>query len=210
MKLPKHLLIKDTIKLFNNKYQNKVVIVSPIASLLRGKNYNYALSALSKHGKPFFFKIKEDEKVYALKLISELKLFDQEEFAIRIESPYINVYTNNNKHVETLTNLDPEKVKYISIPNKNNPPLEQGKVITKHINHKYKIFLGTTHRDHKSFLSWAEHNSRVKLTKKCQKDLSKSYSFGGSYFYVMDEKLLTMVKMFLGSDISRIESVIKA
>ena len=133
-----------------------------------------------------------------------------QDYTIRIEHPWINFYTNDTKHVELLTALNPGQIKYVCIPNKANPSLQPRSVIVKTLDFGFKIHMGTTRQDYINFVNWSKNNSKIRLTRKSERDLSKAKSWGGSYFYVKDEKTLTMVKVFLGSDINRIEAVLKA
>jgi hypothetical protein len=68
--------------------------------------------------------------------------------------------------------------------------------------------MGKTRNSYASFISWTENNSKVKMTNNAIRDLGRDRSWGGCYFYVKDEKCLTMVKMFLGSEIGRIDRII--
>lgn len=212
MKLPKNLLIKDTLSLFMGKYQYKIVLVSSVAHFFRNKKLDYAEKRFNEKENldPFFKSRVADNRSFSLKVLNELKTFDPLEYDIRVEIPLINIYTNNKKHVESLTAIDPGSVKFVSLPNKTNPLLKKGDVIVKNLDFDYKIFMGNTRRNYKDFLNWTVNNDKIKVTKKCTKDLNKERSFGGSYFYVKGDKTLTMVKMFLGSDISRVENIIKA
>lgn len=213
MKLSKQIKIKDTTSLFMNKYQYKVVLVCPMASAFRGNDLDYVKLALTnwKNGtyKPAWLRIKHPSEMdYCFKLCDAMEgLID---YTVRVEHPWINFYTNNTKHVEKLAAIDENQVKYISLPGKDNPGLKPESVIVKTLDYAYKIHMGTTRQDYNNFISWASNNSKIRLTKRAKSDLARSRSWGGSYFYVKDEKTLTMVKVFLGSDINKIESVIKA
>lgn len=214
MKLPKSLLIKDTVSLFSGKYQYKVCLITPAAGWFRSKDFGYAEERIKNRKTSNLYyppktHFKNDQEVtYALKLCDLLKTF--EDFDVRVETPTISIYTNNPKQIETLVNLNPDAVKYMCMPNKNNPALEKGAVIVKKLDYQYKAYLGATKQSYENFVQWSTDNKKIKMPKKCTKDLLKSYSFGGGYFYVKDEKTLTMVKMFLGDAIIRVDSVIKA
>lgn len=213
MKISKLISIKDTVSLFSNKYRYKVVVVTPTANWFRNGDLDFLktrIDLIKENGnKPVWLRLKGPEDLeHAIKVRSVLLKFS--DYNIRVEHPYVNVYTNDSKLVEDLAGLDPQRINYISIPNKSNPGLQQGSVICKKIDHKYKVFLGKTTQNYSNFLEWAKTNDKVKLTKRAQKDLSKDRSYGGSYLYVRDEKSLTMVRMFIGTCISKIESVIKA
>lgn len=212
MKLPKSVLIKDTVSLFANKYKYKIVLVCPGAGFFRGNKLDYALEKLTEiqsgSYNPSWFKTKSKEDLeycFALHtVLSSLVDYD-----VRIEQPLLNFYTNTPGNLEKLAALDSNRVKYICLPNKNIGVLEKNTVVVKKLDYKYKIYLGSSKQDHSSFIKWCENNSKLRLTKSAKRDLSKNRSWGGSYLYVKDDKTLTMVRMFLGSTIIKIDTVIK-
>jgi hypothetical protein len=213
MKLPKSVLIKDTVTLFLTKYKYKIVIVSPLASLFRKKDLESVATTLNfstiKDFNKSFLRIKSDDDIkYAAKICNILR--KSEDFSCRVESPFLNVYTNDSSLIEELSNVDSTKIKFIHLPNKNNPELFQGSIIVKKIDFGYKVSMGTCRKNYSNFIAWSQQSNKIKLTQRCIRDLSKDRSWGGSYFYVKDDKTLTMVKVFLGSDISKIDNVIKA
>ncbi len=214
MKIPKSILIKDTVSLFSNKYKYKVVLVCPLASWFRGNdlaNVSAKLTELTDKGiVPSWAKVKLPDDVNFTKGIHDIVSSFDQGYDIRVEQPFINFYTNESPHVEKLCNLDPIRIKYISIPNKNNPELSPQSVIVKKLDFDYKIFMGRTRKNYRDFVTWAEGNKKVRLTPTVKSHLIKDRSWGGSYFYVKGEQTLTMVKLFLGSDIAKIDNVIKA
>lgn len=215
MKLPKSVQIKETTTLFSGKYNYKIVLVCPAAGWFRGKKYDFTqtkLDEIESHqigGK--WSKIRNQEDLnYSYKVLYHLRNFNDVEYDTRVESPFINLYTNNASYIEKLAAIDGSRVKFVCLPNKNIQKLDPGKVVVKTLDYDYKVYLATMkNKDNTSFLNWIKDNNKVRVTKRCIKDLSQRVSWGGSYFYVKDAKTLTMVKMFLGSDISRIEEVIK-
>lgn len=215
MKLPKSILIKETKTLFAGKYNYKIVLVCPAAGWFRSKNYDFTRSKLDEvephHYHDKWFRIKNDEDLnYCYKVLDVLEKFNDTEYDIRIESPLISIYTNNKIYIEQLAGIDKETIKFVSLPAKNIQRLDPGKVVVKTLDYDYKVYLATIkNKDHSSFLNWTKDNNKIRITKRCIKDLNQRISWGGSYFYVKDAKTLTMVKMFLGTDISRVEQVIK-
>lgn len=212
MKLPKSVLVKDTVSLFANKYKYKIVLVCPGAGFFRGNKLDFAIEKLNDirlgHHNPSWFKIKSKTDLdycFALhNLLSSLTDYD-----IRVEHPLLNFYTNTPNNLEKLAALDEHRIKYVCLPNKNIKDLGQNTVVVKKLDYKYKLYLGSTKQDHTSFINWCENNSKIRLTKSAKRDLSKQRSWGGSYFYVKDDKTLTMVRMFLGSAIVKLDTVIK-
>ena len=126
---------------------------------------------------------------------------------VRVESPWISIYTNDTGMIETLVNLDQANVKYISSPPAGTV-LEEGKVIISNRDYDYRVTLGRTLQNYSTFVEWADANStKTKLTKSCRKDLLNDSSWGGSYFYITGENALLMAKMHLGSVITKVETI---
>ena len=209
---------KLTKKLFYGTYQYKVVLVCAGASLFRSSDLDTILENLQQVVKDFgeddkfsMFKNRNIIKTktdldYALKLHHELSLIA--DFDLRIESPWVNVYTNSKAAVDALCKIDESKVKYISEP-PTDSSLDANTIILPKIDFDYRVTVGRTIHDCSAFVEWADTNSKLKLTKSCKKALLKSRSWGGSYFYITGDNNLLMAKMHLGGCISKIERIIK-
>lgn len=213
MKLPSSIQTKQTIRLFNSKYKYKIVLLSRAASWFRGNDLdNVKKNLFNTLTRPYVGsqKLSTLDLAYAQKLVSAFD--NMADFIIRVESPYINFYTNNAADVEKLAKIDSEHVKYVCLPAPGSESLlEDKKVLVKNLNYAYKIHIGRTRSNHNDFVTWCEDKTeRIRLTKTAKKNLSKDSAWGGYYFYVRDDKTLTMVKMFLGEGISAVESVVKA
>lgn len=211
MKLNTKIQVKATKRLFMDKYQYKTVLVCPVGNWFRGSNIDYVIEKLQLiEGKklpldtPIWNKLKTKEDVeYCLKLCSLMQ--GMSNFEIRVEHPLLSFYTNEFKDIVSLSNADIDRVKYVAKPTES---LEKNTVYLPKINYGFKVTMGRTRNSYDSFVNWATNNNKIKLTKSVVSDLKSNRSWGGNYFYVKDEKSLTMVKMFLGSEISRIDRVI--
>jgi hypothetical protein len=211
MKLYQTIQTKQTTKLFNNKYKYKIVLVCKSASWFRGCNFDYVnerLLAQPLEKDPWIAKLTTDEIYYTTKLCELFtKLTDYE---IRVESPFISFYTNNDKDVEKIAKIDSERVKYVSLPKTGTEAvLDNHKVIVKNLDFDYKVTMGRTRQNFSDFVAWCEGKDKIRMPKRAKRDLCKSNCWGGSHFYVKDDKMLTMVKMFVGSYIHSVESVVK-
>lgn len=206
------MLYKTTTRLFKGTYQYKIVLVVPGAPHFRSGDMDKTLDALSKidlNVQPIYrnsIKTQDDIK-YATNLA--LALATMSNIDVRVESPWISIYTNNEADTVKLANIDLEKVKYIS-----KPPADQiltsGTIILPKMDYDYRVTLGKTVTDHLGFVAWAEGSNKLRLTKSCINDLSKTRSWGGTHFYVTGDNNLLMAKMHLGGAISKIERIIKA
>ncbi len=209
MKLPLSIQTKQTIRLFSRKYKYKIVLLSRAASWFRGNDFNnvkknFGVANLGS------MKLTTNDLLYAQKLL--VAFSSMSDYIIRVESPYINFYTNNELDIEKLAKIDSEHVKYVCLPTPGSESLlDDKKVLVKNLDYAYKINMGRTRSNHSNFVTWCEDKEdRIRLTKTAKKSLSKDQAWGGYYFYVRDDKTLTMVKMFLGEGINAVESVVKA
>jgi hypothetical protein len=208
------MLYKTTKKLFRNTYQYKIVLVCAGAHYFRSNNSSEILNNLSKiditakkaNYRSTFIKTQE-ELDYAFKLHTALdKIKDIE---LRVESPWISIYSNSKKDIDTLAKIDADNVKYICVPPKNSP-LTNDTVIMPKMDFDYRVTLGKTIQENTAFIAWANANKKCKLTKSCIRDLGKSHSWGGTHFYISGDNNLLMAKMHLGGAISKVERIIKA
>ena len=205
---------KTTTRLFKGIYQYKIVLLCPGAGWFRN-GIEEALEHLkrvdltdshSTSWRASFIKT-QDQLDYAFKVQAQLsKLKDID---VRVESPWISVYTNKKSDVDKLANLDTDQVKYISRPTPNTS-LSADTIIMPKMNYEFRVTLGKTNQENPAFISWAETNKKVKLTKSCVKDLTKSRSWGGTHFYITGDNNLLMAKMHLGGSIAKVERIIKA
>lgn len=209
------MLYKTTTRLFRGTYQYKVVLICACASWFRYCDMDSTLEELKKVdinklvGKVYDqwnrgIKTQEDLD-YAFKLHDTFtKIKDIE---VRVEHPWLSVYTNNKKDIDALVKLDPERIKYISKP-PENALLAENTIIMPKMQFDYRITLGKTTQNHSTFVSWATNNKNLRLTKSCQKELNKDKSWGGTHFYLSGDNNLLMAKMHLGGCISKVERII--
>jgi hypothetical protein len=212
------MFYKITKSLFRGKYQHKIVLVCSNASLFRGGDTQSALSQLQRvdvnktfvttsSGYKITNKIKSQEELdYAIGLANIIA--KMQDFDLRVENPWISIYTNELKDIKELTKLNKDNVKYISSPDSNST-LEEGTVIMPKMPYDYRITLGKTTQSHPEFINWATSINKLKLTKSCVNDLNRPRSWGGTHFYVKGDNVLLMAKMHLGGSISKIERIIK-
>jgi len=211
------MLTKTTKSLFKGTYQYKIVLVCSIAGAFRSGDMETTLDLLKKTNvsnnsqimRPTYYPpVKtQDELDYAFKLQS--KLLKLKDIEVRVEVPYISVYSNLKSDVDSLIKIAPDKVKYISVPPVGNV-LAKDTVVMPKVPFEFRITLGKTTQSHVAFVEWAEKTAKMKLTKSCRRDLLKARSWGGTYFYVTGDNVLLMAKMHLGGSINKIERIVKS
>ncbi len=203
MKLPKTVDIRHSIKLFNKKYQYKVVLRLGLAGCFRGGDPIQIDKNIKCRSKP-----PKDDYLYAQSLRSILT--KMEDFQVRVETPFVSIYLNDKSRIEQICKIDYQNVKYVSIPDPNTKSqLNNTDILVKKLDFDYKVTIGSASQNYISFVNWCKDNPKIRLPKRAARDLSHNWSSGGGYFYVKEEKVLTMVKMFLGRTITRIENVVR-
>jgi hypothetical protein len=128
------------------------------------------------------------------------------DYAIRVESPLLSIYTNSLDDVKKVTDDLTNYIKYVSM---SENTLEKGTIYLKKIDFDYKVTLGHIRTPQDSLVKWCDNNSKIRMPKTCKEQLELGWGCKQRYFYVKDDRSLMMVKMFLGSNIQRIERVIK-
>jgi len=210
------MLYKTTTKLYRGIYPYKIVLLSAIASSFRGNQLDLIYQNLLKvriapNNKSLLIGHRnltktQNELDYAFKLYNVIKDFTNIE--LRVESPYITVYTCDQNQINNLIAIDKDRVKYVSLPPVDTV-LDKNTIISPKRDYDYKVTLGRTTTNHNAFINWAENSNNLKITKSCKTCLSKDKSWGGTHFYVKGEKNLLMAKMHLGGSIAKIEQIVK-
>jgi hypothetical protein len=204
---------KTTRRLFRGTYQYKIVLTCVGSQWFRNGDITKTFEELKKInvGQEKKFRstaIKSQEDLdYAFSLATALSNFT--DYDVRVESPWISIYSNSKKHVDALVKLDPSKVKYVSQPDPN-ASLATGTIIMPKMDFDYRITLGKTTQPNPSFVQWAETSKKCKLTKSCIRDLGKPRSWGGTHFYITGDNNLLLAKMHLGGSIAKIERIVKS
>lgn len=212
MKLNQKIQVKRTKKLFDNTYKYKAVFICLFSGFFRGNNLEFAqqkLKDVKKTGRyPLWAKKASSSDVeYALEIYKTLS--KMKDYTLRIESPIISFYSNDLSDIKTITELDLEAVKYVSMP-ESTQSMDKDTVYVRNLDYGFKVTMGRTTQSHSNFISWINANpQKIRMPKRCLEDLERGHSWGGGYFYVKDDKTLTMVKMFLGNSIARVDNVVK-
>lgn len=212
------MLYKTTTKLFSGAYQYKIVLICAGAHHFRSGDLDVALERLrsediatNNSNSKLLHRSNTIRTVsdmnYALAVQSTLKACSNIE--IRVETPWISVYTNDKSHIDNLISINEGNVKYVSIP-PIGTILTAGTIVMSKRDYDYRVTLAKTKQVNDSFVAWSDANStKVKLTPRCRQDLLKPKSWGGTYFYITGDKALTMAKLLLNDSIARIERITK-
>ncbi len=208
------MLFKQSNKLCGGRYQYKVVLVCAGASYFRSGDMdataqvldNFEVGVNPSKIRRNAIRTQEDLE-YAKAICKQIKKIA--DCSVRVESPWVSVYVHTRKAAMSLANIDPNNVKYISAP-PDGVTLEPNTILLPNCDFEYRVTLGKTNHENSAFVEWADsNNTKVRLTRRCRRDMVKPECWGGSYFYLTGDNVLLMAKMHLGSSISKIERITK-
>jgi hypothetical protein len=196
------MLFKTTRRLFKGIYQYKIVLTCSNSHAFRSGDMTAAIAKLKRYESTK----NKDDTGYGIKLATEL--MGESDIDVRVESPWISIYTNNRSLIKKLTKINPDHVKYVCEP-ESGTNLQEGTIIMPKMNYDYRVTLGKTIQEHSVFIAWADTNKKCKLTKSCIRELQRSRSWGGTHFYITGDNNLLLAKMHLGGSISKVERIVK-
>lgn len=209
MKFLKSYNVKYSTRLFQSKFKYKVVFTSGVAGWFRGADADKIQKNYDNHDDHYYSRnATAEDKEHAKKLAGILSSI--ENWQSRVETPFVSVYLNTEQDVETIVKACKNRIKYIEIPDPSSETkLIEGTVLVKNLDFGFKVSIGSSRQCYNNFVQWCENNPKIRLPKRARRDLSKEGNPGGGFFYVKDEKSLTMVKMFLGRTITKVETVLQ-
>lgn len=203
---------KITNKLFANKFRYKIVLVTKFASMFRNKDLSHVYDKLCYYKErqifpPWIYNGNPADYTVAKDICEELQNVEVKH-SIMVSSPFISFYVDDEEVFNKLCKNLYSKIKYVSIPSGKNTILEKNTVYLKRVPYEYKVTITNKINNNESFLKWCENNDKIRMPKRCYKHINRGYKVGDSYFYVKDDKCLSIVKIFLGSNIQRVDKVV--
>ena len=208
-------------KLFYNQYLYRLQIRNDLAGYFREKNFTVTRYALDRLQRLYdesqmlevvrglrVYRVSEDAFFDAKKLYNLFLKYD--DFKLRVESLYINVYSNNkswlqsvakNIHRENVISFYEPDADYIGLLEKDTI------VVEKDNGYQYKVTLGNNKNSSK-FAEWAKLNPKqIKLGPISYKDMANNSYVNGLYFYAKNDKTLQLCALML-DNIRRVDKLI--
>lgn len=215
----------ETTKLFYNKYAYKVVIQSDLTSIFasyQGKDHARKiiekLEADRKAGKDLYIQKWRGENrvsIYTLEqarnIYNSLQMYT--DHRIRAEYSYsLTVYTNIEELVNRLEKTVKYSVKEIWRPRKGMVEFLTSNIETAVIKtpmpYEFRVYFkgGTVDS---SFALWLEKNTdKSRVGSSTLATIARGGYVSGNYFYIKNEKVLTMIRMLVGHNIRKVERLV--
>jgi len=208
----KLLPTKKTNKLFLDLYRYKIVLVSKLATTFRGRDIEDAAEKIAhwRENKTFPGWVYNGVASDLDRAFNIVKAFQKvSDYKLMVSSPFLTFYTDKFDDFKQVSKELFDYVKYISMPEDTRPVLEKNTVYLKRIDYDFKITITQRVPNNESFFKWCTGNDKIRMPRRCRDHVRRGWRSGDSYFYVKDAKTLSMVQMFLGSNIQRIDRVVK-
>lgn len=209
--LLKPVKFKHSNKLFLDRYQYKIVLVSAGVHAFRSGNLDHAFKILSEFNPSlsqdyrFYNRYITQDNIDYLFEIYEVLLHIQN-YSVRVESPWLSIYTNSLDDIKKLNDLNSLKVKEIY----ETPAYLTSGECHSTLPYDYKVLIKQSKSKQPviAFYDWAVNNKNIRLPKSCESILKgESYSTD-SYFYVKGDHNLTVCRLHLGSLIKKTQKIV--
>lgn len=154
----------------------------------------------------------EEYEFLDAKFLYEALLNTQEEYKIRVEKWHsFNIYSNNIDFLNNLVNNLEKSAIELWTPKESNINylLDEQNIILVNTppTLEYKVTLKANRVD-ANFANWLKNNSdKCKVGKQTLANISQGWG-GGSYFYVRDIKVLSMIEIIISNSIQRVERLV--
>lgn len=205
---------KETTKLFYDTYPYKFSFLNPLGHIFREKKFSFArdeldqLQLLYENNLPLtignFKKTTYDIDTFkeCIMLYTKLSEF-KEDYKIRIESPIIQIYSHNKRWLLNIS----KDLRYSQEFYEPRDVLIKNEIIVHTpIDYDYKVTLGT--KTDPNLAKWIINNPKLaKAGPIFLKEVSHGSYTSGLYFYVRDERVLTVVNLMLGKT-GRIDKIV--
>ncbi len=210
--------LKKTSKLFFDKYALKVAVNTILANTFRDNRLDNVESTIALYDERF----RNSKTAYVphhlwagrrvnkfdlavLKVVYK-HLKTAKDYTLRIESSCINIYSNDETLIDTISKEAEHFVYYVSKPatteikdyllNNKFKIIANGKP-----EYQFKVTVNPLRDEVDGFIDWAKQMpDKIKL-------LSPPKWTEG-YFYAVDQKVVTLCRLFLGSKIRRVDEMI--
>lgn len=206
----------ETVKLFYDLYKYKLVLYNPVSPIFRDKKFHYTRKMLDTviqkksygvetYSPYWMYKTITQSDIADLKfLYNEFTSRDYESFKLRVESNDLSIYSNDSDWLEKIS-------KKIQHPREYWRPLTQLEQNTVMLKERIPFdFRVTTRRGIGSpaFAQYAKtHTDKIRIGDAALECHENQYRIDNLYFYVKNDKILTIIELMLPGLIRRVDKV---
>lgn len=214
-----------TTKLFYDQYMYRLNIQHNLGIIFRDKNLSNAREVLDnlqlqmEEGKDLEWKrsyrytvpVSNESFATAQYLLSEFTAQGHDNYKLRCEHPFLNIYSNDLHWMESLQNRNLSVASFTSPALEDIKSLKPNVIVTDQnpIPYEYKVTVGN--QVSSGLSTWIEANKdKCKAGNTFLETVKNNGYVNGMYFYVRDEKVLQLVQIIIGGNIKRIDKFINS
>ena len=195
----------ETTKLWYNRYLYKIVVES------RNHWPAWRFRSASKwlqfdeHPNPDF---DSDQSIHFA--INKL-LREADDYRSRAEGRSVSIFTNDRKLLENISSIAGDRIEEIWEPNPETQHLLKDAytiVVKEEPSHPIRVMLNdkTISTD---FSKWIDANSdKIRIGDDSYRAVKRGWMTGGLYFYLRDDKILSLVNLMISGNIRRIDRLV--
>lgn len=184
----------ETKKLYYNKYLYKIVVRNQDA---------YRMGFASRYSG---LRLRMNDHLENL-----MNMIEQDDCRTRGEGSHVSVFTNNKRlideiqatftdTVEEIWQPDPEKIRVLQQPNVI--------LVKENAKHPIRVMMND-HRISSDFGKWIDANpDKVTIGDSAYRAVKRGWMTGGLYFYLRDEKILSLVNLMISGNIRRVDRLV--
>lgn len=217
----------ETQKIYYGEYLYKLTVVSPLANMFRGKRFASTRKELDKIKQAYnkkhdnytvanaysyrFYQVPRFAVYDAEIILGHLSIADIKSFKLRIEYNEIAIYSNNKEWLLDLTTkITPDTSKEFFEPNtKYLDELQKGFIVVSNELRDYNLKVTIKGFCPISFANWVKNNTdKIRVGFRLLSYFEKGFNVNGCYFYVRDEKVLSMIYLLISNHIVRVDKLV--
>lgn len=204
--------------MFYNEYANKLVVRNQLAHLFREKQWTHARTHLdrlqheSEKDRPLEYRRGQRVEPIQAQHLQEARilfneLYQRTDIKLRVENPRMQIYSNDLKLLERLSTKLRNCIELWS-PSADIPLIPVNTIVLERpMEYEYRVTLGGWVTG--DFSNWIQNNQdKIKIGKRCFEAIQKGHYTQGLYFYVRNERYLSLLQLIIGDSIQRIDKVI--
>jgi len=184
----------ETIKLWYNKYLYKVVVRNQDA---------YRMGFAGRYSG---LRLKLNEEIEHL-----LEILREDDCRTRGEGSHVSVFTNNRKLIEEIQNTFSDTVEEIWQPDPSQIHVlkQPNTILVKEpASHPIRVTMNDK-RIASDFTQWIDANpDKVTIGDTAYRAIKRGWMVGGLYFYLRDDKILSLINLMLWDNIRRVDRLV--
>ena len=200
----------------------RVSMYLPLAPIFREKKFNYTRDVLDNLNQQidegsselvwhrgFRYNRTVDLETFkdTLGLYNFFSNQDYNSYMLRIEQSNLSWYSNDFGQMEDMLKRFSKLIKSVSKPDPAFKDILQPNIIIKDSDYEYKVTVGATVDPNVAY--WLEQNpDKVRIGSTFLDCIKQRQYVKGFYFYVKNDKVLNLVKIILGGEITRIDKFV--